>query len=105
MTDDEVLKILTALGDSVRFEIFRKVGEHPGVSASELRSGKSAATVSHHVKVLVDAHLLTVTKDGRRLRYKLNSGTLERFAVWAVAMSERATFDQLSRYLHDTESD
>ena len=74
VTDDEVLKILMALGDSVRFEIFRKVADHPGVSASELNSGKSASTVSHHVKVLVDAKLLTVTRDGRRLRYRLNSG-------------------------------
>lgn len=58
MTDDDALRILAALGDRGRFEIFRRVAEAPALSLSDLRFGKSASTASHHIKLLVEAGAL-----------------------------------------------
>lgn len=101
MNDDEALKILVALGDSKRFDIFRKVGEAPGLSSSELKSGSSASTTSHHIKILVEAELLESVKDGKHVRYNLHRGTLASFARWAADQAEQATLNDLRQYLSD----
>lgn len=99
LTDGEALKVLVALGDPARFEIFRKVGEASGLSASDLRSGKAASTTSHHIKLLVDAGLLQPTKDGKHIRYSVHHATLARLAEWASAQAELAALNQITEYL------
>lgn len=99
MTDGDALKVLVALGDPARFEIFRKVGEASGLSASDLRSGKAASTTSHHIKLLVDAGLLQPTKDGKHIRYNVDQATLASLAEWASAQAELATLNQITEYL------
>jgi DNA-binding transcriptional ArsR family regulator len=85
LNDEDALRILVALGDSVRFEIYRKVRETPGLSSSELKSGKAASTISHHTKLLVDARVLETARDGKHIRYSIHSGTLVGFAEWAAS--------------------
>ena len=104
LSDDEALKILVALGDPVRFEIFRRVGEAPGLSSSELKFSKSASTTSHHTKLVVDAGVLETAKDGKHIRYYLHSGTLERFAEWAAAHAQLAALNDLAEYLSENPS-
>jgi DNA-binding transcriptional ArsR family regulator len=101
LTDDEALKVLVALGDPGRFEMFRKVAEAPGLSSSDLRSGKSASTTSHHIKLLVDAGALRATRDGKHVRYHLNRRTLDHLAKWTAAQAELSTLDGLTEYLSD----
>ena len=101
MSDEEAVKILVALGDSKRFDIFRKVGETPGLSSSDLNFGSSASTTSHHIKLLVEAGLLEPVKDGRHVRYNLHRGTLARFARWAADQAEQATLNDLRQHLSD----
>lgn len=99
MTGDEALKVLVALGDPARFEIFRKVSETSGLSLSDLRSGKAASTTSHHIKLLVDAGVLQPTRDGKHIRYKVRQATLASLAEWASAQAELATLNQITEFL------
>ncbi len=101
MTDDEALKVLVALGDPGRFEMFRKVVEAPGLSSTDLRSGKSASTTSHHIKLLVDAGLLETTRDRKHARYNVHRGTLARFAKWVTQQDELATTCVLAKHISD----
>jgi DNA-binding transcriptional ArsR family regulator len=104
LNDDEALKILVALGDPGRFEIFRRVGEAPGLSSSDLKFGKSASTTSHHIKLLVDAGVLETARHGKHVRYNVHRGTLASFAKWAGTQAELATLNQLAEYLSDNPS-
>ena len=81
--DEDALKVLMALRDSKRFEIFRKVGEAPGSSSSEWNFGSSASTTSHHIKVLIEAEVLESARDGKHVRYNIHRTTLAGFARWA----------------------
>jgi len=101
LTDDEALKVLVALGDSTRFDIFRNVQQAPGSSPSDLKSEKSASTMSHHFKMLVDAGVLETTRDGKHVRYRIHSITMTNFAKWAAEQAELATLDDLAKYLAD----
>lgn len=101
MNDEDVLKILVALGDAKRFDIFRKVGAKPGLASSDLKSGNSTSTTSHHIKILIDARVLEAVKDGKHVRYNLHRGTLASFSHWAAGQAEQATFNDLAQYLSD----
>lgn len=101
MTDDEALKVLVALGDVTRFDIFRKVQQAPGLSSSDLKAGKSASTMSHHFKLLVDAGVLETIRDGKHVRYHIRSGTMVKFAKWAAEQGELAALDDLGKYIAD----
>lgn len=101
MDDDEALKILVALGDSKRFDIFRKVGETPGLSSSDLKIASSASTTSHHTKLLVDAGVLEYVKDGKHVRFNLHRGTRASFARWTADQAEQATLNDLKQNLSD----
>lgn len=101
MTDEDALKILVALGDPRRFEMYRKVADAPGLSSSELKSGKAASTTSHHLKLLVDAGIFEATKDGKHVRHSVQSGTLKSFARWAARQAELSVLDDLTKYLSD----
>ncbi|MDP2781900.1 helix-turn-helix transcriptional regulator [Devosia sp.] len=101
MRYEDALKILVALGNPGRFDIFRRVGETPGLSSSDLKSGKAASTTSHHIKLLVDAGVLETARDGKYVRYNVHRGKLASFAKWAAAQAELATFDDLTKYLSD----
>lgn len=90
-----------ALGDATRFDIFRKVQQAPGLSSSDLKGEKSASTMSHHFKLLVDAGVLEATRNGKHVRYNIHSGTMTRFAEWAAEQAELATLDDLGKYIAD----
>ncbi|MEO8686095.1 MAG: hypothetical protein ABI414_14805 [Devosia sp.] len=49
MTDDEALKVLVALGDTGRFEIFRRLQEAGQLTTAELNTGKAVSTMSYHL--------------------------------------------------------
>lgn len=101
LTDDEALKVLLALGDVTRFDIFRNVQQAPGLSSSDIKAGKSASTMSHHFKLLVDAGVLETMRDGKHVRYHIHRGTMTRFAEWAAEQAELATLDGLGKYIAD----
>lgn len=92
---DEVLKlaperfqaIARAVAEPRRYAILRQVAQDGSVLCSALpaRECISAATLSHHLKELNEAGLVSVEREGRAARI-----TLQR-EVWAAYLRELAT--------------
>ena len=71
-------RLLTAIGDKTRQEIILTLmesdcdGTRVGDITSQVRLSRPA--VSHHMKILLDANLVGVTKQGTKNYYWLNLG-------------------------------
>jgi DNA-binding transcriptional ArsR family regulator len=64
-------RALAALGHEARLQIFRLLvrAGHAGLTVSQIaeHSGLPASTQAHHLKMLVEAGLVTQTKQGREV--------------------------------------
>ena len=81
--EDKIIKIAKALSDKTRLKILKEVAKgNCGLSCSEAEeiAGLSQPTVSHHIKILVDADLLIAEKEGRCVTLSLNKKTLNEFS-------------------------
>jgi ArsR family transcriptional regulator len=72
MTDDEVAQIGKALGDPNRLAIYTQIAQHDELFCGEMHAKHiiSAATLSHHLKVLHDLGLITSRKEGLNVYYR-----------------------------------
>ena len=72
MKDDEVARIARALGDPNRLAIYTQVAQHDELFCGEIHAKHtiSAATLSHHLKVLADLGLITSRKVGLNVYYR-----------------------------------
>jgi ArsR family transcriptional regulator len=80
-TDPDVL-LLSALADPTRLSIVRQLGAQPGaLCACDFNEccAVSQPTISHHLKVLRDAGVLSSRRDGTNIYYEFAPGFLERF--------------------------
>lgn len=81
--EDNIVKIAKALSDKTRVRILKEVANSGGFgltcSAAEEISGLSQPTVSHHLKILVDAGILNYEKSGRCVVVTVNKKTLGEF--------------------------
>lgn len=82
---DQLAHTLKAVADPTRLRLLSMVAAHDDGEACvcDLTEpvGLSQGTVSHHLKVLVDAGLLTRDQRGRWAYYSLIPGALEALAV------------------------
>lgn len=80
----DLARVFKALGDPTRVQLLSIVAAHDGGEACvcDLTDpvGLSQPTVSHHLKILVDAGLLTREQRGRWAYYSLVPGALSRIA-------------------------
>ncbi len=79
LTREQVQTIARALADPRRYEILRQLGAVADAvqCGCLLRCvGVSAATLSHHMKELEDAGLVTSTRDGKYRNYTLRRDVL-----------------------------
>ncbi|WP_207453782.1 ArsR/SmtB family transcription factor [Herbiconiux sp. SYSU D00978] len=81
---DALARSLKALADPARLRLISMVAAHEGAEACvcDLTEplGLSQPTVSHHLKVLVDAGILTREKRGTWAYYSLVPGALDSLA-------------------------
>lgn len=80
---DDAARAFAALGDPVRLRLFQLVaGRTEETCACDLvgPSGRSQPTVSHHMKVLVDAGLVQRTKRGQWVWYRADETHLAALA-------------------------
>lgn len=79
LTDRELIRVLKALADPTRFRMVQEVA-----IAGELSCGQvaehfdvSQPTISHHMKVLMDAGVLTSRTEGKHHFTSVNAALLE----------------------------
>jgi len=82
---DQLARRLKALADSTRLRLLSMVAAHENGEACvcELIDpvGLSQGTISHHMKVLVEAGFLTREQRGKWAYYTVVPGTLESLAI------------------------
>ena len=67
-SENQMLRIAKALADRRRYEILRQIGpKNCAVSCTDVHNCQpvSAATLSHHVKQLETAGLITIVRQGK----------------------------------------
>jgi DNA-binding transcriptional ArsR family regulator len=86
-------EVFKALGDPVRWSIVCQAADVEELAAAVLLSTLSVSkpTISYHVKILVQAGLLAVRKDGRNYFYTLQRDVLQALTedVWALVPAPR----------------
>jgi DNA-binding transcriptional ArsR family regulator len=80
--EDNIVKIAKALSDKTRIKILVEIAKLKSVNCHEAEkiAGLSQPTVSHHLKILVEAGLLNAIKTGRYVEISVNKKELDRFA-------------------------
>lgn len=86
---EQLARVLKALADPARLRLLSMVSAHDDKEACvcDLTEplGLAQPTVSHHLKVLVDAGFLTRSKRGTWAYYRLVSGALDQVAALLTA--------------------
>jgi len=79
--EDNIVKIAKALSDKTRIRILKEIAAKGSISCGDAEkvAELSQPTVSHHLKILVDAGLLNTVKDGRHVIVSVNEKALEVF--------------------------
>lgn len=70
------LPFLSAIGDPTRQQLIVLISSSERLSVKELtaRTDLSRPTISHHLKVLMDAQIVVANKVGREIYYTLQPG-------------------------------
>ncbi len=73
------VRVAKALGDATRFRMLRAISGREEVSCQELTGllRLAQATISHHLKVLTDAGLVSARKQGPFHYYRVHRDALE----------------------------
>jgi ArsR family transcriptional regulator len=92
MKDDEVARIARALGDPNRLAIYTQVAQHDELFCGEIHAKHtiSAATLSHHLKVLADLGLITSRKVGLNVYYRAIPEKLAAYAQHLTGIGRKA---------------
>jgi ArsR family transcriptional regulator len=93
MDQQQVMRITKALADPTRFRILQAIAGARESCCSELatRFPVTQATCSQHLKVLTDAGLLTMRREGQFNYYRFMPDTLEAYRGALCASFEGAS--------------
>jgi ArsR family transcriptional regulator len=89
MEEKEVIRALAALAHDIRLQVFRALvvagteGITPGAMAEHL--AVPAATLSFHLKELMNAGLVTQERQGRNLIYRASFGHMNALLTYLTA--------------------
>ena len=81
------VRVAKALADPTRFRLLRAIAAREEISCAELTEQfpLAQATVSHHLRVLADAGLVSVRKSGQFHYYRARPGALAAHGAVLVA--------------------
>ena len=96
MNRSEVEKISKALADKTRLRIFEAVSATSQMTCGEIVSmrGVTPATVSHHLKVLSEAKLITCSREGQ---FVYSQAVRETIAAYTGALAKIAAGKKAKR--------
>ncbi|MBL0741211.1 ArsR/SmtB family transcription factor [Chryseolinea lacunae] len=80
----QVEKISKALGDSNRLKILQHISKRGGCGqCSEIQDviDLTQPSISHHIKILVEAGLIEAEKEGRNHKYSLNEQLVKDYTM------------------------
>jgi ArsR family transcriptional regulator, arsenate/arsenite/antimonite-responsive transcriptional repressor len=85
--DDPDIQLLAALADPVRLSIVRQVAGTKGICACDFTEccNVSQPTISHHLRVLREAGVLTSERQGTNVVYSLSPDFGRRWAALGAA--------------------
>jgi len=79
----QIEKISKALGDSNRLRILQHISKKGGCGQCadiQEESELTQPSVSHHIKVLIEAGIIEPEKEGRNHKYNLNEKVLKEYS-------------------------
>jgi ArsR family transcriptional regulator, arsenate/arsenite/antimonite-responsive transcriptional repressor len=81
-------KISKALADETRLFIFESIGAHPEMTCTQIvdLKGVTPATVSHHLKILTEADLITCERKGQFVFSRVNPKTISEYTKALAAL-------------------
>lgn len=90
-TEDHIVKIAKALSDKTRVRILQDLASRGKVTCGDAinLARLSQPTVSHHIKVLVNAGLLLAEKNGRHVIIRVNKQVLHEFTELVAVSAKR----------------
>jgi ArsR family transcriptional regulator len=96
MNRSEVEKISKALADKTRLRIFEAISATDNMNCGQLVSmrGVTPATVSHHLKILSEANLITCRREGQFVYNQAIPGTI---AAYTRALAKIAGGSKVTR--------
>ncbi len=76
--ESEAIRVARSLGDPTRFRLLQAIAARGEVSCAELTAiaGLAQATVSHHLKILADAGLVSARRAGAFHYYRFQGAAL-----------------------------
>ena len=95
---NEEIKLLKAMADETRMKILRYLlnGEQCACTIVPF-IGKAQPTVSQHLKILAEAGILDVRKDGNKVLYKIKSdkafGIMDILHIQAMEFNDQELYD------------
>lgn len=96
MDRSEVEKISKALADETRLKILEAISARDDITCGEIVSmrGLTAATVSHHLKILSDAGLIACRRRGQ---FVYSEAVPETIAAYSRALAKMASGKKTAR--------
>jgi ArsR family transcriptional regulator, arsenate/arsenite/antimonite-responsive transcriptional repressor len=89
--EDQIVRVAKALSDRARVRILQELTKRGSISCGDAEKivPLSQPTISHHLKILVDAGLVTTVKNGRHVLISVNKKALQEFAALLPAAGAR----------------
>lgn len=83
MDDQRVIRILKALSDANRFRMVREIAAAGKLSCGQVGElfALGQPTVSHHLKILAEAGILVVRREGQHTIISVDGGMLDEMAA------------------------
>ena len=90
-----MVKLFKALSDTTRRAILDMLREQD-CTAGEIGAAfdMTAPSISNHLSILKNAGLVTATREGKYIRYELNTTVLEEAMQWLIKLTESDTEEQ-----------
>jgi len=91
MDRERIERISKALGDETRLRIFEAINSREEMTCGEIVSLRDVtpATVSHHLRILVDAGLIETRREGQFVYSRANPETIAEYTRALSALTRR----------------